>query len=370
MPMRRRGSFRIPWGFLILQAVSLILIGALILAQLLICRIPVSQKAADRWSADEERFTQVSIFIEKGEGLSLPDINTIRSGVDTALRQASMTAASENARAWIDAWHAESSQSFTSSRASVTADVIGVGGDFFHFHPFQLHDGYYFSDSAILHDRILIDEITAWQLFGSFDVAGMEVTVGKRPFIIAGVLKDESDFASRAALGDEHPPRIYMSYTALSDLDEAIEICCYEAVLPDPVSGFGCKLITDNLRIDENARIVVENSLRYDFVPLLKLAGSFGQRSMQKAAIKLPYWENAARMIEEYAALFQIVWLSLCIIPLLALIIAVVFLWKNRRFHFRDIPDLYERLITAYRMRKNDRKLLSHTKRTIGGKHL
>jgi len=335
----------------------LILIAALLLIQYLLCGIPDSQKAAERWSNGGERFAQISVFIEKGEGLTESDIRTIRSRVDSALTQASMSPASPDVRAWIDAYHAESRQTFSSERASAAADVLGVGGDFFHFHSFELHDGYYFSDSDTLYDRIVIDEIGAWQLFGSFDVTGMTVKIGQRPFVIAGVIKAETDFASQAAIGENAAPRVYMSYTALAELDETIEICCYEAVVPDPVSGFGKKLITDSISIGEDQRIVTENSQRYHVLPLLRLCGSFGQRSMMKTAVRLPYWENAARMIEEYAALVQLLWMLLCLIPLVGLIVLIVYLWKNRTFHIRDIPDIYDQIRTERYHRRQEKKL-------------
>lgn len=41
---------------------------------------------------------------------------------------------------------------------------------------------------------------TAFNLFGSSDVAGMEVTINGKTFPIAGVVKSEDDFATAAAL--------------------------------------------------------------------------------------------------------------------------------------------------------------------------
>jgi len=363
MRMKNRGRFRLPIKFLVVQAVSLLLIGMLLLTQHLLCAIPDSQKAADSWSNGGERFAQLSVFIEKGRGLTEESVYTLRKSVDTALTQASIAPAEVNARSWIDAYHAESTLTFSSNRASLPVQAVGVGGDFFHFHPFELHDGYYFSDSDTLYDRLLIDETVAWQLFGSYDVAGLELKVGKRPFIIAGVLKSEADFASTAALGEEPQPRIYMSYTALRELDETVEICCYEAVIPDPVSGFASQLLSDGIPVDETSRIIVENSQRFRFSSLLKLIGSFGQRSMQKVAVKLPYWENAARMIEEYAALVQLIWLLLCLLPLTGLLILIVYLWKHRRFHFKDIPDIYDHIRTELYLRKQDNQLLRATKK-------
>jgi len=358
MLMKDRGYRFIPLKHLIVQTAALLLIAALVLTQHLLCSMLDSQKAAAAWSNGGERFAQLSVFIEKGMGLTEESIHTLRRSVDSALTQSSISPAGEHARIWIDAYHAEGSLTFASQRASLAVQAIGIGGDFFHFHPFELHDGYYFSDSDTLYDRILIDETVAWQLFGSYDVTGLELKVGERPFIIAGVLKTENDFASSAALAEDAQPRIYMSYTALRELDEMIEICCYEAVIPDPVTGFAAQLLGDGITVDESSRIIAENSQRFRFSSLLKLVGSFGQRSMQKVAIQLPYWENAARMVEEYAALVQLLWLLLCLIPLTGIITLIVYLWRHRRFHVKDIPEIYDRIRTERYLRKQDKKLL------------
>ena len=106
----------------------------------------------------------------------------------------------------------------------------------------------------------MLDAQTALNLFGSSDVAGMEVTINGRTFPIAGVVQSESDFATNAALaaGNEasgdtsgsstSTAMIYMSYSALNAMAE-LPIDCYEIVLPDPVSGFAKKLMTEKFPI-------------------------------------------------------------------------------------------------------------------------
>ena len=138
----------------------------------------------------------------------------------------------------------------------MTVTAIGVGGDYFLFHPLQLLSGGYVSDEDYMADRVVLDAQTAFNLFGSSDVAGMEVTINGKTFPIAGVVKSEDDFATAAALdaGAEassdptgvqsaSKAMIYMSYAALNAMAE-LPIDCYEIVLPDPVSGFA-KLATE-----------------------------------------------------------------------------------------------------------------------------
>ena len=118
-------------------------------------------------------------------------------------------------------------------------------------------------------DRVVLDAQTAFNLFGSSDVAGMEVTINGRTFPIAGVVQSESDFATNAALaaGNEasgdtsgsstSTAMIYMSYSALNAMAE-LPIDCYEIVLPDPVSGFAKKLMTEKFPIGSGA--IVQNT--------------------------------------------------------------------------------------------------------------
>ena len=141
----------------------------------------------------------------------------------------------------------------------MTVTAIGVGGDYFLFHPLQLLSGGYVSDEDYMADRVVLDAQTAFNLFGSSDVAGMEVTINGKTFPIAGVVKSEDDFATAAALDagakassdptgvqSASKAMIYMSYAALNAMAE-LPIDCYEIVLPDPVSGFAKKLMTEKI---------------------------------------------------------------------------------------------------------------------------
>ena len=84
-------------------------------------------------------------------------------------------------------------------------------------------------------DRVVLDETLAWQLFGGFDVAGLTVTISGKPFQVAGVVRRESDFATKEAYQDG--ASMFLSYSAMKSLDENSTITCYEIVMPDPITG-------------------------------------------------------------------------------------------------------------------------------------
>ena len=182
-------------------------------------------------------------------------------------------------------------------------------------------------------DRVVLDAQTAFNLFGSSDVAGMEVTINGRTFPIAGVVQSESDFATNAALaagnkasGDTSgsstsTAMIYMSYSALNAMTE-LPIDCYEIVLPDPVSGFAKKLMTEKFPIGSGA--IVQNTGRFSVSGLISVIGAFGKRAMTTNGVIYPYWENAARMAESYAALYLLLGTLLAIMPGVCLTIVLV----------------------------------------------
>lgn len=110
--------------------------------------------------------------------------------------------ADTSARLYADAYSGSTQLSVSGkSPGSVTVTAIGVGGDYFLFHPLQLLSGGYVSDEDYMADRVVLDAQTAFNLFGSSDVAGMEVTINGKTFPIAGVVKSEDDFATAAGAG-------------------------------------------------------------------------------------------------------------------------------------------------------------------------
>ena len=244
----------------------------------------------------------------------------------------------------------------------MTVTAIGVGGDYFLFHPLQLLSGGYVSDEDYMADRVVLDAQTAFNLFGSSDVAGMEVTINGKTFPIAGVVKSEDDFATAAALdaGAEassdptgvqsaSKAMIYMSYAALNAMAE-LPIDCYEIVLPDPVSGFAKKLMTEKFPVGEGE--IVQNTGRFSLSGLISVIGKFGKRVMTTNGVIYPYWENAARMAESYAALLLILGTLFGLMPAVCLTIVLV------KLTVREIKRGYYKAAHAIedRVEENKRK--------------
>ena len=152
----------------------------------------LDQNCASRWSP-ERQSAQVSAFLSGSAGMSDETTMSLYAGLMRSLQEDALTLSDtqiENGASLVDACYCGiGSAEVTFGEESVTATMIGVGGDFFNFHPLDLMDGYYFSDDEIMEDRILLDDQTAWRLFGSPHIVGQSVDIGGTPHFVAGVFK-------------------------------------------------------------------------------------------------------------------------------------------------------------------------------------
>ncbi len=328
----------------------------------------ISQQAAERWQSGDLKFAQISVFCSSQSSFYPSSAEGIRESVKAALNKASIEAPNENARIWYDCFSIQRGTSMVTGKKmqSAQALVTAVGGDFFTMHPMQLMDGGYFFPDDLMHDRVVIDELLAWQVFGSDAVAGQEITVDGTTYLIAGVVKPESDRASSAAYGKK--PRLYLPYQEQSSSgsdpysmggdygdygmyggensgSDAELVTCYEAVLPDPVRDFARNTLNDALGERDGTEVVVNTgraSLKNRWHNLRHLR----EMVVSDCAIAYPYWENAARMTDFTAAQllgFEIAFLAFPVLYGLWL------LWKGYRALDRFIAKKREALKRKYR---------------------
>lgn len=299
-----------------------------------------------RWTGDSEtRFGYFSVFFPETAKGDENLVSSFESKLEKSLTEASLEPP-PNGSLWKDAYSGAAMVTVSTDRGSATVKALGVGGDFFFFHPLLLHSGNYLSPRDLMHDRVVLDKELAWTLFGATDVAGMELSVNGKPFLVAGVVERETDFASRAAA--EENTGLYLFYDALGSPG----IVSYEVVLPDPVTNFAKNLVTESF--SENTVVDVKN--RYSVSALFLVLTSFGKRSMRTDNIIFPTWENAARLTEDYAALSLLLAFLFLLTPLgFGLILAVqnarkgvqkgtVFVKEKSRSLYEKANDrLYER---------------------------
>lgn len=334
--------------FVILTVVSSSLAGGL-----------EAQNMAERWSKDGG-VSQISCFFAQGSGVDENTIKGFEHALDAALQEASITSESPNAgaRLWADAYSMPGKLIIVGNSGQMEVNALGVGGDFFLFHPLKLIAGSFFSGSDLMQDHIVIDEDIAWQLFGSNDVVGQQVTIDGIPHLISGVIRrDSGRMNDNAGNGSSI---VYVSFETMSRnrimRGQDAEINQYEIVMPNPVSEFALGMVRENIGIEENEVEIIENTTRYRLLPLLKILGNFGVRSMNGKAIIYPYWENLARGYEDILALILIFRILFLLYPAVMFIILVVYLWKHRKWHFKDVKEFLVRGLEKLREKRKRKK--------------
>lgn len=295
-----------------------------------------TQQMATRWD-EKGQSTQVSCFISENTEVTPKQLVNLEHFIDTALKEISITPENENDRLWVDAYSARGEITVTSSKTSITGKAIGVGGDFFLFHPFDLQSGSYFGADDLMQDYVVLDEDAAWQLFGSNDIVGMQVTIKGVPHTVKGVIKRDTGRMNDKAGNDKIT--FYLSYDSLMKYGTSKGINTYEIVMPNPISGFALKTIKEKIGIEESNMQLVENTKRYSYVSLIKVIGDFGIRSMNQKAIVYPYWENVARGYEDILAMILFFEGIFLIIPVGIISAYVGYRFKHRTWNTKIIVE-------------------------------
>lgn len=319
------------------------------------------QSAADRWNSDGG-VSQVSVFFSVNASVTEDSIEEFEHGIDSALADAGVVQESENpsARLWVDAYSANGKIDVKSDRGSVSADAIGIGGDFFLFHPVKLLYGSYFSGNDLMQDYCIIDEDAAWQLFGSNNVAGMTVTIGGIPHIIMGVVEREEGRLVEA--GGLDNTLIYVSLSTLKNYGTCNGINAYEIVMPNPVSEYAYQYVKEKLGGDEAETEVVENSTRFSFVNRLKSITDFGTRAMNGKAILYPYWENVARGLAEILSWLTLLEMLILVYAIISELVLFILWWRHKGWSIHEkrlvLQDRAERLIEKWRAERKRKKAI------------
>lgn len=201
---KRRGIT--PWKKTALKVCVLLLLtaGAIHGFRLLKALEFEDQREASRWGA-EQTCAQVSAFMPMSEAMKEEDIQGLEYKIHTALAQDSikLTAEGEDAKLWQDCYSGVGSLTLAAGSKTVTVEAVGTGGAFFTFHPLKLSAGTYYLPDSVMKDEILLDQETAWKLFGAFNVEGRTVRVQDMYLRIAGVYeKPQGSLYQKAGLPD------------------------------------------------------------------------------------------------------------------------------------------------------------------------
>lgn len=295
-----------------------------------------TQTTASRWS-EKKDVAQVSCFFSVNAQVTKDSLINFSHTLDGALEEASVESESENpdARLWADAFSATGTITLSSNLGTVTSDAIGIGGDFFLFHPLQLISGSFFSGNDLMQDYCVLDELAAWKLFGSNDIAGQTVEIAGVTHIVTGVVKHKDTKLYKAAGLDEM--LVYVSYDSLEKYGTNHGINHYEIVMPNPVKGYAMNYVTENIGVEEREIEIVENSSRYNLLNRIKQIKNLAIRSMNGKAIIYPYWENIARVYADILVLLMLLELLFLGFPVIVICIVLIFWWKRKTWTVKGV---------------------------------
>ncbi len=356
--LRKAFSFQ---RLLLLLVCSVFLIIALVLQGIAsgIIDKQDTQQAASRWKKDGG-VAQISCFFSVNTKLTPESMEDFEHNLDSALEAASIVVESPHAsaRLWADAYSASGKITVKSNVGNITVDAIGIGGDFFLFHPLQLLSGSYFSGNDIMQDYCVLDQDAAWKLFGSNNVVGQTVYIGEVAHIVTGVVeRDESKLHKAAGLDSA---LIYVSYSTLDKYGSNNGINHFEIVMPNPVKGYAYDYIKQAIGVPEEELDIVENSSRFTFFNRMKHIGKLPNRAMNGKAIIYPYWENVARATEDRLAVLMIFQLLFIAIPVIVISVGLLIGWKNKKWTFKivfiRIKDKLELKVAKLRQQKKYEK--------------
>lgn len=254
---------------------------------------------------DKGGYTQISAYLPVGQMQDKTMYDGMMFQMNESLEKESIKPENKDSRILLGAYSGYGNVTMKTRDASATVNAIGIGGDFFYFHPIELIDGSYLNDDYLMKDYVVLDRETAWKLFGAVNVTGMQVMIGDTPFIVAGVYdKTDAWLSKEAGLSES---TVFLFYDSLSKYGSVSGIQWLDFIIPNPVKGYGKKVFKENSTINLDNAVVIEQSRRFDILPLYKMMPDYLERVMSKSGIIYPYWENMARGYENILVAFLLV---------------------------------------------------------------
>ena len=182
----------------------------------------LDQNAWKTWNGDGS-YGQISIYFNHSLSITPSSIKEYNYKIFEALKTDALVDEDDEL---IYCYSAPGLVSLVHDSKTVSVKAMGVGGRFFYIHPLQLINGSFFDPEADTKDQIVIDEDTAWNLFGSNDIIGQVVYINSIPHYICGVIRRQSGkIASAAGLSK---PIIYLSYQTLV-LNGTVDLSSYDS---------------------------------------------------------------------------------------------------------------------------------------------
>lgn len=332
--------------WLIISGFMAVVFFGIILLGLKMVGSQTAQSLAGRWSKDTD-WAQISVFFSDTAYADEDTVKELNFNVDKQLDTDSVSPDREGARRRLYAYSAGGEVGLSAGDFSKTYKAVGVGGDFFMFHPFELISGSFFDDDNVMKDLVVLDQDAAWDLFGSYDIVGREVYVGETRHIVSGVIRRDDSRLDKLAGNNEST--VYLSYESLFNHGSITYLNNYEVLIPNSVRQYARNLVESNIPVPEGKWIVVENTGRFKWTRLIVELKSLSTRSMNSKAVIYPFWENMARGMEDRLFPLVVIDLLIFLFIFVNLWILIRRMWKKRRIHFKDVKNFAERIIEKRR---------------------
>ncbi|MDE6834861.1 MAG: ABC transporter permease [Ruminococcus sp.] len=351
--------------YIIVLILNLAIITAICILSVVGHSMAVSQKynyTADIWkNGSSESFAQTSVFLSDDSGFTTDSINAVRAELVKELQNVSIETDGKNLP-YAEAYSTPAGTYTIRGDLTGKSDAIltAVGGDFFMFRNFKLVSGSFFGEGDLMHDGAVIDRNLAWELYGSYDVAGMYLYIDGVKFYISGVIENPESEPEKNCIGKL--PRIYVSYDGVAEIlklsgnnenstvvsEKFNKITCYETVFPNPVENFAYNSVKK--QFSENYKdkySIVKNSTRFKASVRSKAFRKISDYAVIKNNINYPYWENASRIVEFKLTFIYFSRKILIIVPALTaiwlVILAVMFLKRKKPAVLRAVSIFIDR---------------------------
>lgn len=228
------------------------------------------------------------------DGIDNHEISNIRFTAESL----SEADAEDDGRLWCDAYSYFTEATVSRpDRTAINCTAVVTGGDFFLFHDLDFKSGWYYNETDLHLDRVVIDEKLAFELFGSNDVEDMRLTVGSKTLYVAGVVAYDESGAKKQQLGEL--PMIYIPQRIAEELFGQRYFDSYEIMMQNPVDSYA----VSGLDSVTEGKEVVDVTARFELKEIFSLLKAFPTRSYRNEAISYPYWENAQRGVQDVLTL-------------------------------------------------------------------
>ncbi|MDE6783848.1 MAG: ABC transporter permease [Ruminococcus sp.] len=319
---------------------------------------------AERWD-ESGGSTQISCFFTEDAGFTTDIAGGIRADMLSQLKNISIVP--EEGKELIPEAYSTPAGKMT-IRCDTTgrseAEVTAVGGDFFLFRGFTLLDGAYFSSDDIMQDGAVIDRGLAWALYGSYNVAGMNIYINGTKFYIAGVIDNPQTKEEKQTAAEF--PRAYISYDGINLIqgtESAQEsgimkkITVYECIAPNPVENFAYNAVSEYLKSSYDGKVsVVSNSERFQPSVRAKSFRKLSDYAVADKPVVYPYWENASRIAEFRLSGIYFYRRLTYVIPVLTILWLLFLLYRLIEKTRRMLTDKTADAVTKAIYRHNQKK--------------